>query len=98
MLTRDAILATIISQKHQIEKFGVTDLGLFGSYARNQQSPHSDIDLLIDFRRGHETFDNLMAASDLLQGLFPGKQVQIVTKKGLSPYIGPHILKEVVYV
>ncbi len=39
-----------------------------------------------------------MAACDLLENCLVGQKVDIVTLKGLSPFIGPHILNEVVYV
>lgn len=73
-------------------------LGLFGSYCRGEQSGSSDIDILIDFESGKETYDNFMAVCDLIEGLFKGKKVEVVTKNGLSSYIGPHILQEVQYV
>jgi len=39
-----------------------------------------------------------MAVCDLMEKLFKNKRIEIVTKNGLSPYIGPMILNEVVYV
>lgn len=79
-------------------KFGIRNVGLFGSYLRNEQSSESDIDLLIDFEPEKENFDNYMAAYDLLEALFKNEKIEIVTKNGLSPYIGPKILNEVFYV
>jgi predicted nucleotidyltransferase len=78
--------------------FGVKNVGLFGSYLRNEQSKESDIDILLDFEPGHENFDNLMNACDLFEELFKNEKVEVVTLNGLSPYIGPKILSEVVYV
>ncbi len=45
-----------------------------------------------------ETFDNFMAVCDLLDNIFSGYKVEVVTTGGLSPYIGPHILNSVEYV
>jgi predicted nucleotidyltransferase len=78
--------------------FGVNQIGLFGSYSRNEQSEKSDIDLLIDFVSGKESFDNYMAVYDLFEDIFKNEKVEVVTKNSLSPYIGPEILKEVLYV
>lgn len=78
--------------------FGVNQIGLFGSYSRNEQSEKSDIDLLIDFVSGKESFDNYMAVYDLFEDIFKNEKVEAVTKNSLSPYIGPEILKEVLYV
>lgn len=98
MTNRYYILTTIKSNKSKLEKLGVKNIGLFGSYIRNEQSKESDIDILLDFEPDKENFDNFMEVCDLLEELFGNKKVEIVTKNGLSPYIGPKILKEVVYV
>lgn len=98
MTTKENIISSIKRKKDQIESFGVKEIGLYGSYARNEQKSGSDIDLLIDFYPGQEKFDNLMALCDYLEELFPGERVEVVTKSGLSPYIGPKILRETEYV
>jgi predicted nucleotidyltransferase len=98
MNERDSILATIKTHKQNLFKFGIRNIGLFGSYVRNEQSDKSDIDILIDFDPDKENFDNYMAVCDLIEGLFKTRKIEIVTKNGLSPYIGPGILNEVVYV
>lgn len=96
MITKNEILKLIANRKDDLQKMGVRDIGLFGSYARNDQVEMSDIDILIDFYPEKETYDNLMAVYDLLEKLFAGKKVEVVTKNGLSPYIGPSILKDMV--
>lgn len=73
-------------------------MGLFGSYVRGEQSEKSDIDILIDFEPEMENYDNYMAVYDMFELLFKNERVEIVTKNGLSPYIGPKILNEVTYV
>jgi hypothetical protein len=98
MNERDYILATKKTHKQDLFKFSIRNIGLFGSYVRNEQSDKSDIDILIDFNPDKENFDNYMAVCDLIEGLFKDKRIEIVTKNGLSPYIGPGILNEVVYV
>lgn len=79
-------------------KFGVSAIGLFGSYSRNEQTQNSDIDILVDFDGSKETYDNFQSVYDFLERIFNGLKVEMVTKKGLSPHIGPHILNEVLYV
>jgi uncharacterized protein len=98
MKTREYILSTIKSHKPEFTKFGVRTIGLFGSYIKNKQSINSDIDILIDFYSDKENYDNYMAVYDLFEELFKNEKVDIVTKNGLSPYIGPKILNEVQYV
>jgi uncharacterized protein len=94
MTNKEDILNKIKKHKRQITSYGIRNVGLFGSYARDEQTIKSDI----DFDLAHEKFDNFMAICDFLEHMFKGEKVEIVTKSGLSPYIGPKILKEVVYV
>ena len=98
MTTKDYILNTIKTNRKELFRFGIKNVGLFGSYVRNEQSVESDIDILIDFKPEMENYDNYMAAYDIFEELFKNEKVEIVTLNGLSPYIGPKILKEVVYV
>jgi uncharacterized protein len=98
MTTKENILATLKTNKPELSKYGVTNVGLFGSYLRNEQTMKSDIDLLIDFEPGKENFDNYMAVYDIFESLFKNQKVEVVTKNGLSKYIGPKILKDVMYV
>ena len=54
--------------------------------------------ILIDFNAGQETYLNFIDACSILQSAFGKIKLDVVTKKGLSPYIGETILKEVEYV
>lgn len=98
MTTKDNIFRIIKIHKAELTKFGIQKIGLFGSYVREEQSKKSDIDILIDFDPDKESFDNYMAVYDYFEKLFKNEKVEVVTKNGLSPYIGPKILKEVMYV
>ncbi len=98
MTTKENILDILKSSKAELSKLGIANVGLFGSYLRNEQSDKSDIDLLIDFEPGKENFDNYMAVYDLFENIFKNQKVEVLTKNGLSKYIGPKILKEVMYV
>lgn len=77
---------------------GMRNIGLFGSYQRNEQSDKSNIDLLIDFEPEKENFDNYMAVYDMFENIFENEKIEVATKNGLSKYIGPKILKDVMYV
>ena len=98
MTTKDYIISAIKTNKQTLKKLGIRNVGLFGSYFRDEQSVKSDIDILIDFDPDKESFDNYMAVYDYFEKLFKNEKVEIVTRNGLSPYIGPKILKEVMYV
>lgn len=91
------ILSLLADHKQELLNYGVLEIGLFGSYVRNEATKESDIDLLVDISKDKKTFRNFMALSYYLEELL-GKKVELVTKQSLSPYIGPHILKTVEYV
>ena len=97
MITRDHILSTLRSTKPQLAQLGIRNVGLFGSYAKGGGNTASDIDILIEFEPNRESFDNFMQVCDMFENLFINEKVEVVTKNGLSPFIGPRILKEVVY-
>ncbi len=83
--------------KPRLATAGVRRLGVFGSYARNEATADSDVDVLVEFDARHRTFDNLEAVAEALEEVFH-RRVDLVTEDSLSPYIGPHILREVQYV
>lgn len=92
-LTRDQVIERLRSGESGIRGLGVRRLALFGSVARGEARPHSDVDLLVEFSPGQKNFDRFLALSDLLEQLL-GRRVELVTTEALSPYIGPHILAE----
>ena len=95
--TKRDVLNTLRQNSARLQALGVKRLGLFGSFVREEQRSASDIDLLVEFQPGKKTFDNFMELSFLLEDLFR-RRVELVTTESLSPYLGPHILKEVQYV
>ncbi|MCD4771999.1 MAG: nucleotidyltransferase domain-containing protein [Bacteroidales bacterium] len=97
-MNKKTIKERLFKQKKRLKLFGISQIGLFGSYVRNENNDKSDIDILIDFSPKDETFDNFISVSEIIENLFKGYKVEITTKKGLSKYIGPYIIKEVEYV
>lgn len=95
--TKNSIFSLVQAHQGQIRKLGVRRLGLFGSFVREQQDSDSDVDVLVEFESGRKTYDNFVQVAFLLEELL-GRRVELVTPQGLSPYIGPHILREVEYV
>lgn len=92
--TREELIQRIQEQREKLSSLGVTSVGLFGSFLRGEQTDSSDIDILVEFTPEKHTFDNFMDVSFLLEEIL-GRRVEVVTPEGLSPHIGPHILKEV---
>lgn len=61
---------------------------------RNEDNDKNDIDILVTFNEGQKSFKNFVTLIDFFEEKM-GCTVDLVTKEGLSPYIGPRILKEV---
>lgn len=95
--TKEELLLLIQANQDQIKAFGVSKLGIFGSFARGQQREESDVDVLVEFGPGRKTFDAFIHLALFLEDLFR-RPVELVTPESLSPYIGPHILSETEYV
>ena len=93
---KEEVLNIIRNHQKEIRDLGVKRYGLFGSFVRGQTTEQSDIDILVEFEPGQKTFDNFMKLAFFLEDLL-GREVDLVTAESLSPYIGPHILKEVEY-
>ncbi len=91
---RDTILADLAMQAPALRRLGVTSLGLFGSYARDEQTPESDVDLLVTF--DHLTFRNFMDAKLLLEAIL-GLSVDLVLAEDLRPRLRQFVLSEVIY-
>ena len=85
--------------RHREELAGsykVQEIGIFGSYARGEQSSGSDLDVLVTFREPIGLFEFIDLENRL--GELLGVKVDLVTKAALKPRIGARILSEVVYV
>ena len=77
-------------------RYGVTQLALFGSIARNTARSDSDIDILVAFD-GPATSERYFGAQFYLEDLF-GHPVDLVTEKALRAELRPFIEKEAVHV
>jgi hypothetical protein len=95
MKTLEEIKEILIKEKPFLkEKYGVKDVGIFGSYARGDQEDKSDLDLLVEFERPVGFF-KFLELEEYLEKI-TGIKVELVTKKALKPRIGEYILREVV--
>ena len=91
-------LNEIISKITQVkpvlaDKYHLTEIGIFGSYVRGEQTLQSDVDILVDFSRGMSLFKFVRLSEELK--ILLGTKVDLVMKSALKPYIGKQILKEV---
>jgi len=96
-MEKNEIFKTINLQMPYLkEKYHVKKLGVFGSVARNEQSPESDVDILVEFESPVGFFD-FIRMENFLTGVLKMK-VDLITRKALKSAIKEEVLKEVVYV
>lgn len=84
------------SHTHRLRELGVESLSLFGSVARDQASPGSDVDLLVQFA-GPPSFDRYMDLKLLLEESL-GAKVDLVTPRALRPALRHRIEKDAIRV
>ncbi len=76
------------------ESHGATRVRVFGSAARRESRPDSDLDLLVELGPGRSLLDLIAIKQDLEDLL--GRQVDVVTEAAVSPYMREHVLAEAV--
>jgi predicted nucleotidyltransferase len=92
-LTRAGVETALTGARAEIIGLRVQRLALFGSVQRGAARADSDVDLLVEFRPGEETFDHFVSLADLLVGLL-GRRVELVTPESLSPFLKPYIIAQ----
>ena len=91
------ILRIIKSNKRALlEKYGVTDIAVFGSYARNEHNGKSDIDIFVELKPSFRTFDNFMDLKFYLQKI-TSKKIDLVIKSSIRKELKPSIFEEAVH-
>lgn len=97
MLSKKTVLDILEAEiPYIMREYQVKKIGVFGSYAREEQTEASDIDLLVEFSKPISFFA-LFDLEDYLKGKL-GVRVEIVTPGALKEMIIPLIMKDVIYV
>ena len=96
MTPRDEILDLLRSlQTDLYVRYKVRRIGIFGSFARVESRPDSDVDILVDFNPGADLFD-LIELSQYLEEKI-GRHVDLATPRALRPEIRESVFRDVVY-
>lgn len=96
-MTRRKIENILRKHKQELKKrFKLKEIGIFGSFVRDEQKKRSDIDILVEFKEPIGLFEFMDLEEYLMKIL--GAKVDLVSKKALKPRIGRHILQEVIYI
>jgi len=96
-MDRNNILLFLKLHKQEMTQlFGTTKIGLAGSYARDEATEDSDIDIIVEIQSDNKFrsfFNSLYYLQDSL-----GKQVDLSTESSLKPLVRESVLKDIVYV
>lgn len=94
-MNREEILQRLREHKRLLmETYGLSRLELFGSYARGEPSPGSDVDILVEYETAPGLFDFIRLKTALSNLL--GLKVDLVMKDALRPRIGRRVLNETI--
>ena len=95
-MKRNEIIDLLKRHRFDLDGFGVKDIAVFGSVARDEAGPTSDIDILVDFRERPD-FDRYMDLKFFLEGLLQ-RRVDLVTRAALKPRMRPIVEREAIRV
>ena len=96
-MNKEDIVAFLKTHKEEMrQKFGVTKIGLFGSYVRNEAKEDSDIDIAVEMNEEH-IFRNFFALEQYLRNHLR-KNVDIGTESSIKPIAKKRIMEEIIYV
>ncbi len=80
-----------------LRPYSPVEIGIFGSFARSEERPDSDIDILIDFGKTRLTLFDLVQIGDELEEKL-SRKVDLVTRKALHPMLKPYIEHDLVVI
>jgi len=81
--------------KRLSQQYGAKKIRVFGSVARGEETPESDIDFLVDFPRGYDLFKQRMPLADQLKKLL-GRKIDLIPEHEVSSYIREQVFNEAV--
>lgn len=96
MYTTEQIVKILRDKKPELQKkYSISELGLFGPYARGDYNEKSDIDILVDFNARIDGFQYIRLAHEL-EDAFQSK-IDIVSRRGIKPQYLPYVEKNLIH-
>ncbi|MBI5748292.1 MAG: nucleotidyltransferase family protein [Nitrospinae bacterium] len=93
----DEIIAYLKKNKSLFyERFGITSIGIFGSFARSEQTLSSDIDMVIEIEKGKKNIHNFLQIKRFLEEEL-GKKIDLGFEHSLKPIIREKVKKQIIY-
>jgi len=96
MNSLNEIMKSMNEHMDTIRVFHINSIGVFGSFARGEQTEESDIDILVEFEEDQETLDNYMDLKFFLENLF-GRNVDLVISSVIKTALKKSIVESVKY-
>lgn len=95
-MSLDEALEKLRGAKPLLDRYGVARIGVFGSVARGEAGPDSDVDVLVEFKPEQHPGLDFFALRDSLEGLL-GVDVDLATSKSLHRLMRDRVMREVAY-
>jgi uncharacterized protein len=91
------IVNALKKNKEYLKKnFRVTRIGIFGSFARNEETENSDIDVLVEFEKTPDMF-TFFSVEEYLENKL-NRKIDMVRPQGLKEHVKENVLSEVIYI
>ena len=94
VMKQETVLSILAAHQDELEKLGVKSLELFGSVARNEATPESDVDFLVEFSIDAGLFE-LFRVQHYLEDIL-GSGVDLGTKDALREHLREPVLKDAI--
>ena len=95
MELREEVIIALNSRYPALKKlFGIKKIGIFGSLARGDDHPDSDIDIEVEFDQGSDTYRNYIGLAWYLEELLGGRRVDLVTTRVLEGYLHSDVIAD----
>ncbi len=99
MIKRDEILSFLRERKDELfSEYQLVKIGLFGSFARNEGTENSDIDLIVEFQPNTENLSDKKSKIKSLVAKRFDREVDLCREKYIKPYFKSQILQSAIYV
>ena len=88
-MSKEDIINTIVNY---LKNYKVNEIGIFGSFVRDEMTDNSDIDVLVEYTRGTTLFDIVRMQMELSEKI--GRKVDLVDKEAVYPQIMEYIKRD----
>ncbi len=96
ILTRDTALRILEAHRGELKRLGVEKIALYGSVARNEATPQSDVDVLVELADAFLTLEGYMDLCFYLEELFE-RHVDVTTFRSIKPHMRDRVQADAVY-